>query len=41
MKEGTSPEGAGKSGALLGSGPCRGVIERPGGSQHDKQYIIQ
>ena len=43
MKEGTSPEGpkARESRGeprverVRGSGPCRGVIERPGGSRHD------
>ena len=44
MKEGTSPEvlkaresrGEPRVGRVRGSGPCRGVIERPGGSRHDK-----
>ena len=43
MKEGTSPEvlkaresrGEPQVGRVRGSGPCRGVIERPGGSRHD------
>ena len=43
MKEGTSPEvlkaresrGEPRVGRVRGSGPCRGVIERPGGSRHD------
>ena len=44
MKEGTRPEvpkaresrGEPRVGRVRGSGPCRGVIERPGGSRHDK-----
>ena len=43
MKEGASPEvlkaresrGKPRVGRVRGSGPCRGVIERPGGSRHD------
>ena len=43
MKEGASPEvlkaresrGEPRVGRVRGSGPCRGVIERPGGSRHD------
>ena len=43
MKGGTSPEvpkaresrGEPRVGRVRGSGPCRGVIERPGGSRHD------
>ena len=45
MKEGTSPEvpkaresrGEPRVGRVRGSGPCRGVIERPGGSRHDSE----
>ena len=48
MKEGTSPEvlkaresrGEPRVGRVRGSGPCRGVIERPGGSRHDRELII-
>ena len=44
MKGGTSPEvlkaresrGEPRVGHVRGSGPCRGVIERPGGSRHDR-----
>ena len=44
MKGGTSPEvlkaresrGEPRVGRVRGSGPCRGVIERPGGSRHDR-----
>ena len=43
MKGGTSPEvlkareswGEPRVGRVRGSGPCRGVIGRPGGSRHD------
>ena len=46
MKEGTSPEGPKaresrgepRVGRVRGSGPCRGVIERPGGSRHDSRF---
>ena len=45
MKEGASPEvlkaresrGKPRVGRVRGSGPCRGVIERPGGSRHDTE----
>ena len=45
MKGGTSPEvpkaresrGEPRVGRVRGSGPCRGVIERPGGSRHDRE----
>ena len=44
MKEGAGPEvlkaresrGKPRVGHVRGSGPCRGVIERPGGSRHDR-----
>ena len=46
MKGGTSPEvlkaresrGEPRVGHVRGSGPCRGVIERPGGSRHDSFF---
>ena len=49
MKEGTSPEvlkaresrGEPRVGRVRGSGPCRGVIERPGGSRHDKRILVR
>ena len=49
MKEGTSPEvpkarerrGEPRVGRVRGSGPCRGVIERPGGSRHDTQQGLE
>ena len=47
MKEGTSPEvlkaresRGPRVGRVRGSGPCRGVIERPGGSRHDSAMHI-
>ena len=48
MKEGTSPEvlkaresrGEPRVGRVRGSGPCRGVIERPGGSRHDTAQVL-
>ena len=48
MKEGTSPEvpkaresrGEPRVGRVRGSGPCRGVIERPGGSRHDTNPLL-
>ena len=48
MKEGTGPEvlkaresrGEPRVGRVRGSGPCRGVIERPGGSRHDSILAI-
>ena len=48
MKGGTSPEdpkaresrGEPRVGRVRGSGPCRGVIERPGGSRHDISQIL-
>ena len=47
MKEGTSPEvlkaresrGEPRVERVRGSGPCRGVIERPGGSRHDMGVV--
>ena len=47
MKEGTRPEvpkawesrGEPRVGRVRGSGPCRGVIERPGGSRHDTSLL--
>ena len=47
MKGGTSPEvpkaresrGEPRVEHVRGSGPCRGVIERPGGSRHDR-YVM-
>ena len=49
MKEGASPEvlkaresrGKPRVGRVRGSGPCRGVIERPGGSRHNTQLALQ
>ena len=49
MKEGASPEvlkaresrGKPRVGRVRGSGPCRGVIERPGGSRHDRWFLYQ
>ena len=48
MKEGASPEvlkaresrGKPRVGRVRGSGPCRGVIERPGGSRHDRDVVL-
>ena len=48
MKEGTSPEvlkaresrGEPRVGRVRGSGPCRGVIERPGRSRHDSNQLL-
>ena len=48
MKGGTSPEvlkaresrGEPRVGRVRGSGPCRGVIERPGGSRHDNSQAV-
>ena len=47
MKGGTSPEvpkaresrGEPRVERVRGSGPCRGVIERPGGSRHDSLSV--
>ena len=49
MKGGTSPEvlkaresrGEPRVGRVRGSGPCRGVIERPGRSRHDTRHFAR